>query len=102
MDKKKLPIKYQIGIWKTLPNYPTKNDILYELQVHVSKMKTGEFSEQTFNGIWYDEGGVANWRGTKIEAHLESIINDSAIVEQTKCDEKTGKQWYKIVGSPWS
>lgn len=91
----KLPIKYHIGIWKTLHGYPTRNDVLYELYVYVSKKITDEFSEQTLNGIWYDQEGAANWKGTVYETHINDMMSDGTF-KKVRTEEKSGKEWYTI------
>ena len=95
MDNNKLPIKYQISIWKTLPAYPTRADVLFELYTYIGKKSTDEFSEQTLNGIWCDATGVANWRGTIFETRINDMMNDGTF-EKTRTEEKSGKDWFKI------
>ena len=53
MEKNKLKLKYLLGIWRDLPEYPTKEDIIYELNSYLIKdgRPDGEFSEQTFNSF---------------------------------------------------
>ncbi len=94
MNTDKVPCKYLLGMWKTRHGYPTKMDVLYELYVYVIKnMKAQEFSEQTFNGIWCDATGVASWKGTKHEKHINEMLSDGTF-EKTR--ESGGKTWYKI------
>lgn len=94
LNKNRLPVKYLVGVWKTLPGYPTKEDVLYELANYIQrKVKGGEFSEQTFNGIWCDQSGVANWKNTQIEKHLNSMISGGTF-EKTK--DSGDKIWYRI------
>lgn len=95
MNKDKLPVKYLISIWKTLPGYPTREDVLFEVHQYISKKTSDEFSEQTLNGIWYDTGGVANWRGTMYETRINEMMSDGTF-EKTRTEEKTGKDWFKI------
>jgi len=95
MNKDKLPVKYQINIWKTLPNYPTREDVLFELYMYISKKKSDEFSEQTLNGIWYDAGGVANWKGTAHESRINEMMTDGTF-GKVRTEEKSGKSWFKI------
>ena len=37
MEKNKLKMKYLLGIWKDLPEYPTKEDVIYELNSYLIK-----------------------------------------------------------------
>lgn len=100
MDKDKIPVKYSMSIWKTLPKYPTREDVLYELMLYMEKnLSGGEFSEQTFNGIWYDHLLTEpNWKGTKIEERLNEMFSDGTF-EHTK--DKGDKAWYKITKTPF-
>ena len=43
-----------MGLWKTLPNYPTKEDVQYEISVFLLKegRSGSEFSIQTLNSIY--------------------------------------------------
>lgn len=94
MNNDKVPFKYLLNLWKSRPNYPTKLDVLYEVYSYVLKnMKGQEFSEQTFNSIWPDSSGVANWKGTPIEPHLNEMLSDGTFV---KTKESGDKQWYRI------
>ena len=94
MNRDKVPFKYLLNMWKTTLVYPTKLDTLYELYVYVLKnMKNQEFSEQTFNGIWCDQSGVANWKGSLVEPYLDEMLKDGTFV---KTKESGGKTWYKI------
>lgn len=94
MTNDNVPFKYLLSMWKTMPNYPTKLDVLYELYSHIVKnMKNSEFSEQTFNAIWYDQSGVANWKGTAIESKLNEMFADGTFVKSRDVGEKS---WYKI------
>ena len=95
MEKNKLKMKYLLGIWRDLPEYPTKEDIIYELNSYLVKdgRPDGEFSDQTFNSFLP--------QGCEISKHGE-IVNElieSEIFEKT---EKTlgNKNWYKIKNNP--
>jgi len=37
MDKNKIKFKYLMNLWRTLPDYPTKEDAIYELNVYLLK-----------------------------------------------------------------
>lgn len=95
MEKGKIKIKYLLGIWKDLPDYPTKEDIIYELNSYLIKdgRPDGEFSDQTFNSflpIGWEETG----QGEIVRELIESEIFE-------KIEKTTGnKNWYKIKDNP--
>ena len=95
MEKNKLKIKYLLGIWKDLPEYPTKEDVIYELNSYLIKdgRPDGEFSDQTFNSF-LPEG----WEENKFAEAVNELI-ETDIFEKT---EKTlgNKNWYKIKDNP--
>jgi hypothetical protein len=93
MTQENIPVKYSMNIWKSLPGYPTKLDVLYEIYSHLFKNSKSEFSEQTLNGIWFDDKGVANWRGTKYEHYFIELQKDSTIRESKNIK---GKSWMII------
>ena len=95
MEKNKLKMKYLLGIWKDLPEYPTKEDVIYELNSYLIKdgRPDGEFSDQTFNSF-LPEG----WEGNKFGEAVNELI-ETDIFEKS---EKTlgNKNWYKIKDNP--
>lgn len=93
MTQENIPVKYTLGMWKTLPQYPTKLDVLYEIYNYSFRQEKAEFSEQTFNSIWYDEKGSGNWKGTKIEILVKDLIKDGTIKEAKKTGDKV---WYTL------
>jgi len=93
MTQENVPVKYTMGIWKALPVYPTKLDVLYEIYSHLFKNSKTEFSEQTLNAIWFDEKGSGNWKGTKYEFFFIELQKDS-IFRETK--NVNGKSWLII------
>jgi len=95
MEKAKLKMKYLLGIWKDLQEYPTKEDVIYELNSYLIKdgRPDGEFSEQTFNSF-LQEG----WQKTKHNEIVNELFS-TGIFEKT--GRKTGnKDWYKIKDNP--
>ena len=96
MNKNKIEFKYLMGIWKSLPDYPTKSDIIYELNVYLLKdgRPDGEFSYQTFNSAF-----GSDWEKTKHKLVIEDMI-DSGEFEQTD-KLSAGKRWYKIKCNPY-
>jgi hypothetical protein len=95
MEKNKLKMKYLLGIWRDLPEYPTKEDIIYELNSYLVKdgRPDGDFSDQTFNSFL-----PQGWEKSKHGEHVNELI-ESEIFEKT---EKTlgNKNWYKIKNNP--
>ncbi len=95
MEKNKLKMKYLLGIWKELEEYPTKEDIIYETNSYLLKdgRPDGEFTLQTFNSFL-----PTNWQETKPGEIVKELI-EIGIFEKT---EKTigNKEWYKINNNP--
>lgn len=95
MEKNKLKMKYLLGIWKDLPEYPTKEDVIYELNSYLIKdgRPDGEFSDQTFNSF-LPEGWEKNKFGEEVNELIETDIFEKS--------EKTlgNKNWYKIKDNP--
>lgn len=67
-----------MNLWKTLPQYPSKEDIIYELSVYLLKdgRPNGEFTFQTFNSAF-----GSGWQETKHGSQIETIIKDGDFVE---------------------
>lgn len=85
-----------MNLWKTLPSYPTKEDIIYELSVYLMKdgRPNGSFSLQTLNGPF----GL-NWEETKIKDVIEEMIETGEFEVDTK--KISPKTWYKIKDNPY-
>lgn len=94
MTQENIPIKYTLNMWKSLPGYPTKLDVLYEIYNYVHKNEKKEFSELTLNAFWFDDKGVGNWRGTKKETYVNELMKEGTIKETRK--DKSEKSWYVI------
>lgn len=96
MDKNKVEFKYLMGIWKSLPDYPTKSDVIYELSLYLLKdgRPNGEFSYQTFNSAFGGE-----WEKTKHKTVIEDMITEGIFEETLK--SSAGKRWYKIKNNPY-
>ena len=96
MDKNKIKFKYILGLWKTMPDYPTKDDIVYELSLFLFKDKRpgGEFSQQTFNSVF-----GSSWEKTKHGEIINGMI-ESGEFEETK-KSTASKKWYKIKNNPY-
>lgn len=95
MQKEKIKLKYLLGIWKDLPEYPTKEDVIYELNFYLIKdgRPDGDFSDQTFNSFL-----PQGWESQKYGEIVTELI-ESGIFEKT--EKNTGnKNWYKIKDNP--
>jgi hypothetical protein len=95
MEKSKLKMKYLLGIWKDLPEYPTKEDVIYELNSYLIKdgRPDGEFSDQTFNSFLPE-----NWEDEKFRDIVKELI-ETEIFENTY--KTLGNQnWDKIKHNP--
>lgn len=88
-------MKYHLGIWKLLPEYPTQEDIIFELNSYLIKdgRPNGEFSEQTFNSFLPFE-----WEKGKFGAVVKSCIEEEIFVKQKT--NQSGKVMYKIKNNP--
>jgi hypothetical protein len=95
MERDKLKIKYLLGIWKDLPEYPTEEDVIYELNSYLLKdgRPDGDFSDQTFNSFLPEK-----WEKEKFGEIVRELII-KGIFEKS---EKTlgNKNWYKIKNNP--
>jgi hypothetical protein len=96
MNKNKIKFKYLLGLWKTLPQYPTKDDIIYEISLYLMKDKrpNGDFSEQTFNSIF-----GKNWKAEKAGEIISEMISTEDITETKKSN--SSKRWYTIKNNPY-
>jgi hypothetical protein len=95
MQKEKIKLKYLLGIWKDLPEYPTKEDIIYELNFYLIKdgRPDGDFSDQTFNSFLPQD-----WEVLKHGELVKELI-ETGVFEKT--EKNTGnKNWYKIKDNP--
>jgi hypothetical protein len=88
MEKNKIKFKYLMGVWKNLPEYPTKEDIIYELSVYLLKdgRPNGDFTLQTFNSV-FGQG----WAKTKHGDVIKKLIEDGDFVAQNTEDLKKSK-----------
>lgn len=96
MEKNKVKLKYHLNLWRTLPSYPTQEDILYEIYSFLLKDGKKEFSDIAMNYIWKDEEGNPNWKGTAIEDQFNKLIERRTIKKVNKEGAKTERSWYKI------
>jgi len=98
MDKNKIKFKYILGLWKMMPSYPTKEDIVYELSLFLFKDKRpgGEFSQQTFNSVF-----GSSWEKSKHGDLIKEMIESGEFEEVKKNPSVKNKQWYKIKNNPY-
>jgi len=85
-----------MGLWKTLPEYPNPDDVIYEISLYLMKdgRPNGEFSEQTFNSIF-----GKNWSKEKVGEVINQMISSGSI---QGVEKKTGnKKWYSIKENPY-
>ena len=85
-----------MGVWKTLPDYPTKEDIVYEISLYLLKDKrpNGEVSPQTFNSIF-----GSRWESESHGDIIKKMIEDGDFIETKK--STASKIWYRINNNPY-
>jgi len=88
-------MKYHMGIWKELPNYPTPEDILYELNTYLLRdgRPNGEFTEQTFNSFL-----PSGWEENSYGIIIKDFFSNGVFEKQKT--SANGKVKYKIVNNP--
>jgi hypothetical protein len=96
MDKNNIQFRYLMNLWKSLSDYPTKMDVIYELSVYLMKdgRPNGEFSHQTFNSAFGSE-----WESSKHSEIIGELIKTGEFEETSK--SVAGKKWYKIKNNPY-
>jgi hypothetical protein len=96
MKREKIKLKYLMGIWKHLPNYPTSDDMIYEITSYLIKdgRPNGEFTFQTLNSV-FGKG----WEKTEVYQKIGQMIEKGEISRSEKKDN--GKEWYKITENPY-
>ena len=96
MKISRIKFKYLMGLWKSLPEYPNPDDVIYEISLYLTKdgRPNSEFSEQTFNSIF-----GKNWAQEKMGNVISGMIESGSINEIAK---KSGnKKWYAIKDNPY-
>lgn len=83
-----------MNLWKSLPTYPTKEDVIYELSCYLAKdgRPGGEFTMQTFNSVF-----GTDWAKTKYNEIIEDMINAGDFLES---GAHAGNQKYKLKEIP--
>jgi len=78
MNKKQLKLKYLMGLWKTLPNYPTAEDVCYELQLHLQKegLSQGELSSAAFKSLW-----GSGWTDSPQFQRVPELVSQGLLVQ---------------------
>jgi hypothetical protein len=96
MDKNKIKFKYLMNLWRTMPDYPTKEDVIYELNVYLTKdgRPNGSFSLQTLKAPL-----GPNWEETKFKQIVDEMIETGEFEVDTK--KVSPKVWYKIKNNPY-
>jgi hypothetical protein len=94
MEKTKIKLKYSMNLWKSLPQYPTAEDVLYDIQLYLIKEKKKEFSNTSMNYVW-DVLGSTAWIDTKFQERFEELITNGFInkIEKNFNDDR---QWFVI------
>jgi hypothetical protein len=74
-------MKYHMGIWKEMSGYPTREDIIFELNSYLIRdsRPQGEFSLQTFNSFL-----PVGWENMEFEKIIKSLIEDGTFELQKK------------------
>lgn len=95
MDKNKVKMKYHMGIWKDLPGYPSREDLIFELNSYLIKdsRPNGDFSMQTFNSFL-----PSGWNELKFGKIVQELIEDGTFEKQKK--SQNGKEFYNIKNNP--
>ena len=85
-----------MNLWRTMPNYPTKEDAIYELSVYLVKdgRPNGSFSEQTLRAPF-----GSDWETTKYKKIIDEMIETGELEVDTK--KVSAKTWYKIKNNPY-
>lgn len=76
-----------MNLWKSIPGYPTEEDVIYEISSYLHIENKDSFSFSTLNSLY-----GKNWENKG--KHAELIESSDKI---KKIDKKTGgKDWYEI------
>jgi len=95
MNRNKIKFKYLMNLWKSLPSYPTQEDVIFELTSYLEKdgRPNGEFSLQTFNSIL-----GSKWMETKHYELVQNMISSGQFIEVS--GQGTNKVKYKLKEKP--
>jgi len=92
LDKNKIQIRYITGINKTLFNYPTPLDVLYDSCVN--SVDDRLFSRAKIENTYFANETNVELIDKKVERIIDTLLNEGYI-------EKIGKDSYKIVKTIW-
>ena len=89
MNKQRIKFKYLMGLWKSLPTYPSKEDLEYEISIYLLKegRNSSEFSIQTLNSVY-----GSKWESLPQGELIKSLIEKGEIRETKK--STPSKKWY--------
>lgn len=95
MDRNKIKFKYLMNVWKSLPDYPTEEDITYELSLYLVKdgRPNGEFTMQTFNSAFGQD-----WAKTKHGEVIQSMLDNGSFVDTGS--KNAGNTKYRLKVTP--
>lgn len=97
MNRQKIKIKYLLNLWKILPEYPTTEDVLFEIYSYLVKDERGEdFSQSTLDFIFRNN---TEEEKVKIEAKIKELKDSNQIIVSKITGE--GKEWFKIEKNPF-
>ena len=96
MNKNKIKFKYLMNLWRTMPGYPTKEDVIYELNVYLMKdgRPNGSFSLQTLKAPF-----GSDWEETRFKEIVDEMIESGEFEVDAK--KSSSKVWYKIKNNPY-
>ncbi len=85
-----------MNLWRTMPGYPTKEDVIYELNVYLMKdgRPNGSFSLQTLKAPF-----GSDWEETKFKEIVDEMIESGEFEVDAK--KSSSKVWYKIKNNPY-
>ncbi len=76
--KKSIPVKYHLNLHKYLANYPTTQDLLFDLIDKLSKGDTYKFSTSTLKQIYKDKIEEEEFK-IKIKTSINELIAEKKI-----------------------
>lgn len=91
MNKNKLKVKWLLGIYKVLPNYPSQEDILFDLVefLYQKDQIKDSFTKSIFKLIY-------NKQYSSLQEKIDIAFNELLELEILKIHETKNKEWYII------
>lgn len=82
-----------MNFWKTLPEYPTQEDVLYEIHYYLERdeRSNGEFSQTTLDFVFRNSDPKEL---EIINSNISSLKKNNGIIKTKETGE--GKEWFKI------